>query len=48
MGICCITQGTQRGAVYNQERWDGEGDGKVVQEGGSIWIPMAEKQLSFN
>ena len=40
--------------------WDGEGDGREVQKGGDIWVPMAimlrfdrkqqnsVKQLSFN
>ena len=26
----------------NLEGWDGEGDGREVQEGGDICIPMAE------
>ena len=27
---------------YNLEGWDGEGDGREVQEGGNICIPMAD------
>ena len=26
----------------NQEGWDGEGDGREVQEGGDMCIPMAD------
>ena len=26
----------------NLERWDGEGDGREVQKGGNICIPMAD------
>ena len=39
MGIFCMTQETQRGALYQPrgvgwgERWDGEGDEKEVQKG---------------
>ena len=28
--------------VINLEGWDGEGDGKEVQKGGDICIPMAD------
>ena len=31
MGICCMTQGTQTGALA--EGWDQEGGGKEVQDG---------------
>ena len=41
MGICCMTQGTPTGAPY-QPRCDGEGDGREVQEGGDVCIPMAD------
>ena len=27
--------------LYNVERWAGEGDGRKVQKGGDICIPMA-------
>ena len=42
MGICCLAQETQTGALY-QPRWvGGEGDGREVQKGGDICIPMAD------
>ena len=37
-----MAQETQTGALYHLEGWDGEGDGREVQKGGDIWIPMAE------
>ena len=42
MGICCMSQETQTGAMYQPRRGDGEGDGREVQEGGDICIPMAD------
>ena len=42
MGICCMAQETQTGALYHKEGWDGEGDGREVQKGGDIYIPMAD------
>ena len=44
MGICCMSQETHTGALINinLEGWDGEGDGKEVQKGGDICIPMAD------
>ena len=42
MGICCWAQETQTGALFNLEGWDGEGDGREVQNGGDICIPMAD------
>ena len=42
MGICCMAQETQTAAV-NQPRGVGwEGDGREVQKGGFIRIPMAD------
>ena len=32
----------KQGLCINLERWDGEGDGKDVQEGRDICIPMAD------
>ena len=32
----------KEGYCINLERWDGEGDGKDVQEGRDICIPMAD------
>ena len=42
MGICCMTQETQTGALYQPRGVDGEGDGKEVQKGGDMCIPMAD------
>ena len=41
MGICCITQETQTGAI-NLEGWDAEADGRGIQKRGDICIPMAD------
>ena len=50
----------KQGLYINLEGWHGEGDGREVQKGGDICIPMADslmfdrkqqnsvKQLSFN
>ena len=32
----------KQGLYINLEEWDGEGDGKEVQKGGDLWIPMAD------
>ena len=32
----------KQGLCTNLEGWDGEGDGREVQEGGDICIPMAD------
>ena len=37
-----MDQETQRGALFNLEGWDGEGDGREVQKGGNICIPVAD------
>ena len=37
----CLRESTQ-GLCINLEGWDGEGDGREVQEGGDICIPMAD------
>ena len=42
MGICCVTQGTQTGPVWQAEGWDGEEDGREVREGGDKGVPMAD------
>ena len=44
MGICCMSQETQTGVLYQLEKWNGEGDGREVQKGGGICIPMADSQ----
>ena len=41
MGICCMAQENQTGALYQPRGVDGEGDGEV-QKGGDICIPMAD------
>ena len=42
MRICCMSQGTQTGALYQPRGVGREGDGREVQEGGDISIPMAD------
>ena len=42
MGICCMAQETQPGLCINLEGQDGEGDGREVQKGGDVCIPMAD------
>ena len=42
MGICCMAQETQTGALYQPREWNGEGYGREVQKGGDICIPMAD------
>ena len=37
----CLREHKQ-GLCINLEEWDGEGDGREVQEGGNIYIPMAD------
>ena len=32
----------QQGLCINLEVWDGEGDGREVQKGGDICVPMAD------
>ena len=34
--------GDSNGLCINQEGWDGEGDGREVQKGGDVCIPMAD------
>ena len=41
MGICCMAQETQTGALYQLTVLGWEVDGKEVQKGGDICIPMA-------
>ena len=41
MGICWMTQGTQTRTLWQDEEWDGEGDGKEVQKGGdSVYLRL--------
>ena len=37
-----MAQETQKGLCINLEGWDGEGDGRGVQQEGDICIPMAD------
>ena len=37
-----MAQETQQGLWINLMGWDGEGDGREVQKGGDIYIPMAD------
>ena len=39
MGIYCMTQGTQTGALQQAEGWLGEADEREVQEGGDMGVP---------
>ena len=38
---CCRSQGTQTGALYQPRGVGLEGDGREVEKGGEIRIPMA-------
>ena len=38
----------KQGLWINLEGWDGEGDGREVQEGGDIGTPMADFMLIFD
>ena len=38
MGICCMAQETQTGALYQPRGMRWKGDGKEVQKGGEICI----------
>ena len=42
MGTYCMAQETQTGVCINLEVWDGEGDGREVQKGGDMCIPMGD------
>ena len=37
-----MAQKAQQGLCINLEGWDAEGDGREVQKGGDICIPMAD------
>ena len=37
----------KQGLCINLEEWDGEGDGREVQEGGDICMPMADSCCSL-
>ena len=42
MGVFCMTQGTQTGALWQAKGCGGEGDGRQAQEGGDTGVPMAD------
>ena len=42
MGICCRLRKLKQGLCINLEGWDGTGDGREVQKGGDIYVPMAD------
>ena len=42
MGICCVTQETKTGALFQSRGWDRVGDEREVQKGRDICIPMAD------
>ena len=43
VGMCCMMQGAQTLVLCdNLEGWGGEGGGREVQEGGDIYIPLAD------
>ena len=42
MGICCLAQETQTGALYQPRGVGWGGDGREGQKGGDICIPMAD------
>ena len=37
-----MTQGTKQALCINLEEWDGEGNGREVQEEGDIYIPIVD------
>ena len=39
-----MAQETQNGLCINLEGWNGAGDGREVQKGGDIHIPMADSR----
>ena len=42
MGICCVSQETQTGDLYQPRGVGWEGDGREFQKGGDICVPMAD------
>ena len=42
MGICLCLRKLKQVLCINLEEWDREGDGREVQEGGDICMPMAD------
>ena len=48
MGICCMAQETQTGALYNLMGWDGEWNGREVQGGGEYMYTYGWFMLRFD
>ena len=42
MGICCMAQETQTGALYQPRGVGWGGDGREFQKGGDRCVPMAD------
>ena len=42
MGICCIAQEPQTGALYQSRGVGWEGNGRALQKGGDVCLPMAD------
>ena len=42
MGICCMAKETQTGSLYQPRGVGWEEDGREVQKGGDIYMPMAD------
>ena len=42
MGICCMSQESQIGALYQSKEVEWGGDGRDIQEGEDVCIPMAD------
>ena len=42
MGICCMAQETQPGALYQPRGVGWEADGREFRKGGDICIPIAD------
>ena len=42
MGIFYMTQELKQRLCINLEGWEEEGDGREVQDGGNICVPMAD------
>ena len=48
MGICCVTQDTQTGALPQAEGWGGEGDGREIgREGTCVYLWLIQKTTKF-
>ena len=47
MGICLCLRKLKQVLCINLEEWDREGDGREVQEGGDICMPMADSCCSL-